>query len=103
MFSSRAYWVSETTIAWNVDAPDGFCYLYASKAAALSIDYQGIKGFSSIINYNLPFMLEKPYFCQIEWLFLNLDKITRFTFFVGEDVRIKLQEDSGGLPANVIP
>ncbi|XP_044462126.1 pullulanase 1, chloroplastic isoform X2 [Mangifera indica] len=63
LFSSRAYWVSETTIAWNVDAPDGFCYLYASKAAALSIDYQGIKG---------------------------------------EDVRIKLQEDSGGLPANVV-
>lgn len=63
-----------------------------------------IKGLKvlALFNYNLPFMLEKPYFCQIEWLFLNLDKITRFTFFVGEDVRIKLQENSGGLPANVI-
>ncbi|KAJ0045891.1 hypothetical protein Pint_05957 [Pistacia integerrima] len=63
LFSSRAYWVSETIIAWNVDAPDESCYLYASKSATLSVAYDGIKG---------------------------------------EDVRIKLQEDSGGLPANVI-
>lgn len=33
---SRAYWVSKSLIAWNVDAVDGSCYLYASRTAALS-------------------------------------------------------------------
>lgn len=60
---SRAYWVSESIIAWNVDVPDGSCYLYASRTAALSISYDGIQG---------------------------------------ADVEIELQEDRGGLPANVI-
>ncbi|KAJ4720700.1 Pullulanase 1 chloroplastic [Melia azedarach] len=59
---SRAYWVSESVIAWNVDVPDGSCYLYASKTAALSVTYDGVQG---------------------------------------EDVRIELQKDSGGIPANV--
>lgn len=60
---SRAYWVSESIIAWNVDVPDGCCYLYASRTAALSILYDGIQG---------------------------------------ADVEIELQEDRGGLPANVV-
>ncbi|KAF5729467.1 hypothetical protein HS088_TW21G01633 [Tripterygium wilfordii] len=41
---SRAYWVSESIIAWNVDIGDGSCYLYASKVAALSVTDNGIQG-----------------------------------------------------------
>ncbi|KAK3006114.1 hypothetical protein RJ639_016482 [Escallonia herrerae] len=41
---SRAYWVSKSVIAWNVDMLDGLCYLYASKAAALSFSNSGIQG-----------------------------------------------------------
>ncbi|KAK2983756.1 hypothetical protein RJ640_022698 [Escallonia rubra] len=41
---SRAYWVSKSIIAWNVDMLDGSCYLYASKAAALSFSNSGIQG-----------------------------------------------------------
>ncbi|KAJ9684719.1 hypothetical protein PVL29_016942 [Vitis rotundifolia] len=41
---SRAYWVSESIIAWNVDVGDGSCYLYSSKIAALSIGDSGIIG-----------------------------------------------------------
>ena len=41
---SRAYWVSESVIAWNVDVGDGSCYLYSSKIAALSIGDGGIIG-----------------------------------------------------------
>ncbi|XP_010658333.1 pullulanase 1, chloroplastic isoform X2 [Vitis vinifera] len=41
---SRAYWVSESIIAWNVDVGDGSCYLYSSKIAALSIGDSGITG-----------------------------------------------------------
>ncbi|XP_007010038.2 PREDICTED: pullulanase 1, chloroplastic isoform X1 [Theobroma cacao] len=41
---SRAYWVSKTIIAWNVDVGDGSCYLYASKVAALSVTDDGIQG-----------------------------------------------------------
>ncbi|KAE9589814.1 putative glycosidase [Lupinus albus] len=62
---SRAYWVSESVIAWNIDdvGKEGFCYLLSSKHASLSISN-----------------------CQIQ----------------GEDVKIKLQEDRAGLPANVV-
>ncbi|XP_062156540.1 pullulanase 1, chloroplastic [Alnus glutinosa] len=60
---SRAYWVSKSTIAWNVDVGDGSCYLFASKTAALSFTDGAVQG---------------------------------------EDVKIKLEEDSGGIPANVI-
>ncbi|KAB1211035.1 Pullulanase 1, chloroplastic, partial [Morella rubra] len=59
---SRAYWVSKSIIAWNVDVRDGSCYLLASKSASL---------------------------------YLTDDQIQ------GEDVKIKLEQDSGGLPANV--
>ncbi|XVF23499.1 hypothetical protein REPUB_Repub13aG0044000 [Reevesia pubescens] len=41
---SRAYWVTKTIIAWNVDVEDGSCYLYASKIAALSVTDDGIQG-----------------------------------------------------------
>ncbi|KAL2994850.1 hypothetical protein AAZX31_10G186400 [Glycine max] len=61
---SRAYWVAESLIAWDVDVGNGFsCYLLASKNASLTIAN-----------------------CQIQ----------------GEDLKIKLQEDRVGLPANVI-
>ncbi|KAL5569455.1 hypothetical protein UlMin_026030 [Ulmus minor] len=61
---SRAYWVTESIIAWNVDVGDGSCYLFGSKTAALSItDGDGVQG---------------------------------------QDVKIKLEEDSYGLPPNVI-
>ncbi|KAI4346471.1 hypothetical protein L6164_007365 [Bauhinia variegata] len=60
---SRAYWVSKSIIAWNVDIGDDVCYLLASKDAALCIE-----------NYEIQ----------------------------GEDVKIKLEEDRAGLPANVV-
>ncbi|XP_035548009.1 pullulanase 1, chloroplastic isoform X3 [Juglans regia] len=59
---SRAYWVSESTIAWNVDVGDDSCYLFASKSATLSFTDDKVRG---------------------------------------EDVKIKLEEDSEGLPENV--
>lgn len=60
---SRAYWVGESIIAWNVDVPDGSCYLYASRTAALSISYDGIQGFYSI-DYNFRVGVKK--FCLIK-------------------------------------
>lgn len=60
---SRAFWVSESVIAWNVDVGDGSCYLYASKAASLTVTDNGIQG---------------------------------------EDVKFEIEEDSSGLPSNVI-
>ncbi|XP_073224055.1 pullulanase 1, chloroplastic isoform X2 [Cicer arietinum] len=41
---SRAYWVSEFVIAWNVDVENGFCYLLSSKYASLSISNGQIQG-----------------------------------------------------------
>ncbi|KAM7268571.1 hypothetical protein ACFE04_010737 [Oxalis oulophora] len=43
---SRAYWISESVIAWNVDIGQGSCYLYASRAAGLLVtdDDEGIQG-----------------------------------------------------------
>ncbi|OIW01726.1 hypothetical protein TanjilG_03864 [Lupinus angustifolius] len=65
LLHSRAYWVSESVIAWNVDdvGKEGFCYLLSSNHASLSISNWQIQG---------------------------------------EDVKIKLQEDRAGLPANVV-
>ncbi|KAL9318069.1 hypothetical protein ACSQ67_014586 [Phaseolus vulgaris] len=61
---SRAYWVTEFLIAWNVDVANGSsCHLIASKNASLTIAN-----------------------CQIQ----------------GEDLKIELQEDRAGLPANVV-
>lgn len=42
---SRAYWVSESVIAWNVDVGnEGFCYLLSSKDASLGISNSKIQG-----------------------------------------------------------
>ncbi|CAI0410883.1 unnamed protein product [Linum tenue] len=41
---SRAFWVSESVIAWNVDVGDGCCCLYASQTASLSVTDGGIQG-----------------------------------------------------------
>ncbi|EOA19904.1 hypothetical protein CARUB_v10000153mg [Capsella rubella] len=60
---SRAYWVTQGVIAWNVDVGEGSCYLFASKFAGLSFSEDGIDGY---------------------------------------DVRIKLEAESGSLPAHVI-
>lgn len=44
LFYSRAYWVSEFLIAWDVDG-DVSCYLYASRTAALTMsNNDGIQG-----------------------------------------------------------
>lgn len=43
---SRAYWVTESVIAWNVDVQNGVCYLLSSKNASLSISNSQIQGFS---------------------------------------------------------
>ncbi|XP_057979256.1 pullulanase 1, chloroplastic isoform X3 [Malania oleifera] len=40
----RAYWVSKSLIAWNVDTGGSSCYLYASRRAALAITDHGIEG-----------------------------------------------------------
>jgi len=60
---SRAYWVTQGVIAWNVDVGEGSCYFYASKSAGLSFSEDGIDGY---------------------------------------DLRIKLEAESGSLPADVI-
>ncbi|KAK1409637.1 hypothetical protein QVD17_36166 [Tagetes erecta] len=41
---SRAYWVSRSLIAWDVDDVGGSCFLYSSKSAALSVAANGIEG-----------------------------------------------------------
>lgn len=61
---SRAFWISQSIIAWNADVVrDGSCYLYASQTAALSVTDGEVEG---------------------------------------HDFKIKLEEDSGGIPQNVI-
>ncbi|KFK24885.1 hypothetical protein AALP_AA8G037300 [Arabis alpina] len=42
---SRAYWVTQGVIAWNVDVSEGSCYLYASSIAGLSFSEDGIDGY----------------------------------------------------------
>jgi hypothetical protein len=60
---SRAFWVTQSIIAWNADVVrDGSCYLYASQIAALSVTDGEVEG---------------------------------------HDFKIKLEEDSGGIPQNV--
>ena len=35
---SRAFWVTQSIIAWNADTVrDGYCYEYASQTAALTV------------------------------------------------------------------
>lgn len=52
---SRAYWVSESIIAWNVDVgTNGSSYLFASQNASLSVmedDNDGIQGTVSALEY----------------------------------------------------
>lgn len=45
---SRAFWVSRSIIAWNVDVEDGACYLYASRDAKLSVTDDEILGVQSV-------------------------------------------------------
>ncbi|XP_073018670.1 pullulanase 1, chloroplastic isoform X2 [Primulina eburnea] len=42
---SRAFWVTKSTIAWDVDAGDGSYYLYGSKTANLSVSNGEIQGY----------------------------------------------------------
>lgn len=42
---SRAFWVTKSTIAWDVDAGDGSYYLYGSKTANLSVANGEIQGY----------------------------------------------------------
>lgn len=45
MLYSRAYWVAESVIAWNVDVGKGFsCYLLASENASLTVANGQIQG-----------------------------------------------------------
>ncbi|XP_074366296.1 pullulanase 1, chloroplastic isoform X2 [Apium graveolens] len=50
---SRAYWVSKSLIAWNVDALDGSCYLYSSRSASLSAVDNGIEGYDKKIKLDV--------------------------------------------------
>ncbi|XP_031382512.1 pullulanase 1, chloroplastic, partial [Punica granatum] len=45
---SRAYWVTESLIAWDVDG-DVSCYLYGSRTAALALTDDGIQGYEEKI------------------------------------------------------
>ncbi|XP_010543576.1 PREDICTED: pullulanase 1, chloroplastic [Tarenaya hassleriana] len=42
---SRAFWVSERVIAWNLEIGEGSCYLCASRIAGLTFDDDGITGY----------------------------------------------------------
>ncbi|KAI4339263.1 hypothetical protein MLD38_024223 [Melastoma candidum] len=42
---SRAFWVNERLIAWNVDSGDCSCFLYASKTASLETVNDSIQGY----------------------------------------------------------
>ncbi|KAL8247557.1 hypothetical protein R6Q59_008773 [Mikania micrantha] len=44
---SRAYWVSRSIIAWDVDDAGGSCFLYSSKSASLSVAGNIIEGVDS--------------------------------------------------------
>ncbi|CAN1238488.1 Pullulanase 1, chloroplastic [Linum grandiflorum] len=46
---SKAFWVCESVIAWNVDVGDGRCCLYASWTASLSAADDGIQGYDASI------------------------------------------------------
>lgn len=91
LLRSRAYWVSESIIAWNVYVSDGSCYLYASKNAVLSVTDDGIQGLICFI-----FITYHIRSCNSK---VNICKVMSFT---GEDVRIKLQVDSCRLPTKVL-
>ncbi|PIA37162.1 hypothetical protein AQUCO_03000024v1, partial [Aquilegia coerulea] len=41
---SKAYWVTRSIIAWNVDVGDGSCFFYSSKTADLVLGNKGIEG-----------------------------------------------------------
>ncbi|XP_076946997.1 pullulanase 1, chloroplastic-like [Bidens hawaiensis] len=52
---SRAYWVTRSIIAWDVDVDvGGSCFLYSSKSAALSVSANGIEA-----GYDLNIELER--------------------------------------------
>nr|XP_043631778.1 pullulanase 1, chloroplastic [Erigeron canadensis] len=42
---SRAYYVSRSMIAWDVDVVGGSCFIYSSRSAALSVVENGIEGY----------------------------------------------------------
>lgn len=69
---SRAYWVSRSQIAWNVDAENGSCYLYASKTACLSVTNDGIQGldttFMGRFLWIFMFLLRKDYYLNLKFL-----------------------------------
>ncbi|CAN1149305.1 Pullulanase 1, chloroplastic [Linum perenne] len=46
---SKAFWVSESLIAWNVGVGDGRCCLYGSWSASLSVADDGIQGYDARI------------------------------------------------------
>lgn len=56
LLKSRAFWVSESIIAWNVDAGNDSCYLFASGTAALSLTGDGVLGIV-LVTLNLQVMI----------------------------------------------
>lgn len=85
---ARAYWVSESIIAWNVDVGNGSCYLYSSGIAALSIQDGEIIGLD-MTNY-IPIDVKE-------------NSVLYLVFPVtGHDMKIKLDKDNGGLSINVM-
>ncbi|KAK7850096.1 pullulanase 1 [Quercus suber] len=69
---SRAYWVSKSTIAWNVDVGDGSCFLFASKTAALSIVDDGVEDYRA---FKVPSTLDAKTLlkCQLAVATFNSD------------------------------
>ncbi|KAL4190863.1 hypothetical protein AMTRI_Chr07g77910 [Amborella trichopoda] len=59
---AKAYWVSKSLIAWNINNDDAYYYIYASRTACLYTTSEGI---------------------------------------AGEDLKIQIEVDDGGLPKNV--
>lgn len=105
---SRAYWVAESLIAWDVDVGNGFsCYLLASKNASLTIANCQIQGldFSQLLLLVQVCGVEKFHCClftiDYKWQWTLTQWIVKWQL-TGEDLKIKLQEDRVGLPANVI-
>ncbi|KAK4492975.1 hypothetical protein RD792_000302, partial [Penstemon davidsonii] len=59
MLYCRAFWVSKSIIAWDMDSGDGSCFLFGSKSATLSVENGEIQGILLTKSYHVKFELNK--------------------------------------------
>lgn len=87
---SRAFWVTKSTIAWDVDAGDGSCYLYGSKTANLSVANGEIQGFvrTVVTLGNILFIY-------------GVGALIISAYHIGYDVKIDLGKSNNKLPEHV--